>query len=224
MPADALGVAYPGDSNPSRVDYEDGLMKLSGGDISARIPHEITSARPYQTTSRLLVLPGKSEEQAEEAAEGQAEEQADTAKSESKKIVAPRVQNRLDADVKWAVIRTEDGYFVVDDLQLGQTVEATPADLVGGSQVARAITYELSPRSVGSGPSRRYNSAYGNQFDVSLFGQDVRVVNQLRSGNLKQLLDRPNTYVAIMEEFPMAAQQLEPVQYKMQLHVVRGQW
>ena len=227
LPVDGLGIAYPGSSNAPRVDFKNGLMELSGGNIFARIPHEVTSARPYQTNNRLLVLPGKSGEQGAGQSKPVSSDSDAQPQSDAKKVLVPRVQNRLGADVKWAMIRTEDGYFVVEDLPAGQAIDATVSTLSAGLSVARSIAKERSPKLVGSAyQNRRYSSyAFNNNsgFENSL-GEDHRIVNLLKSGKLSQLLSRPNSYVAIMEDFPLAAEQLEPVQYKMQLHVVRGQW
>ena len=224
LPVDGLGVAFPGVSDPSQVDFKNGLMKLSGGKIHARIPHEVTSVRPYQTNNRLVVLPGKSGE--EDAAQSKPGSDSDAKpKPDAKSAVAPRVQNRLGADVKWAMIRTEDGYFVVKDLPAGQTTDAAVSTLAAGVSVARSIANKLSPQRVGSSyRNRRYSSYYNNRNYGGILGDDYHFVGLLKSGELSELLSRPNSYVALMEDFPLAAEQLEPVQYKMQLHVVRGQW
>ena len=218
LPADCLGIAYSDPSSPSLVEYEKGLMKLSSGKISARVPHEVTSARPYQTAERLLVLPGKTSAQADSP---------DAQITDPASDVAPRVQNRFGAEVKWALIRTEDGYFVVNDLPVGQTVDASVSKLSSGAATARSLANQLSPKFVGfrsRNRNRRYSSRnFGHGYEDA-WGEDYRVVNLLKSGKLKELLSQPNSYVAIMEEFPLVAEQIEPVQYKMQLHVVRGQW
>jgi len=230
--ADGLGTAYHGLSNPSQVEFKKGSMRLSGGDIAARMPHEVTSVRPYETTNRLLVLPGKSGKQ-EAQSEPPPSSDTDTsnAQSNSSSVVAPRVQNRLGADVVWAVIRTEDGYFVVQDLPVGQTVDSTVSKIKDEVSLARALVHELSPQRVGSTyprSNRNINNWQQPNFNsyglATSWGEDFRIINMIKRGKLHLLLDRPNSYVAIMEEFPMADEQLEPVQYKMQLHVVRGQW
>ena len=212
IPEDGLGIAYPEANAPSKVAFKNGVMTLSGGNISARIPHEITSARPLQTNDRLLVLPPNTQEQ-------------DDPSEKSESDLAPRVQNRLGAEVRWALIRTEDGYFVVNDLPAGQSVDAAVAKLSTEANTARSLVKKLSPQFVGSRyPDRRNRGFNFNGATGGGLGEDARVVGLLRTGKLGKLLSRPNSYVAIMEEFPLAAEQLEPVQYKMQLHVVRGQW
>ena len=208
LPVDGLGIATAEDNSRLRVDFENNSMKLSGGNIAARIPHEVMVARPYETNHRLLVLPGKETDTAEE-------------ETDSKKAAPPRVQNRLEADVRWALIRTDKGYFVVNNLKAGQTTASQATKLSREAATVRRIVNELSPVTVGLNVNS-YNAYYSNE--GTEFGEDHRVVCSLRDGDIGDLLDRPNSYFALMEEFPLVAEQLEPVEYKMQLHVVRGQW
>ena len=217
LPVDGLGVAFSQD-NQSRTDYKDGQMVLSEGSISARIPHQVATTRPYQTVNRLLVIPSESKKET-------GKEDSESKSESLKQINAPKIQNRLGADVKLALVRTEQGYFFVENLKNGQTTLSRTSDIASQVIAIRKLATKLSPQLVGSRRRNRnyYTNYVSDQSNIPL-GEDCHIVSLLRTGGVENLLDRPNTYVALLEDLPMAAEQLEPVQYKMQLHVVRGQW
>ncbi len=203
---DALGVAFQRENSAKAVSaFEQNTMVLSGGDIMARMPHEVITVCPQSATERLLIL-------------------------ESEDIDSPQVKNLLGDKVKFAVIRTETGLFKISGLNAGAEIQATKVDeknqtnLGVVSDKLTQMVEQMSPELVG-GRSRNYHPYYGYNNDSGGFGEEDRIVVLLREGKaLEEIVSEPGTYLAILEEFPLAAEQIEPVEYKLQLHIVCGKW
>ena len=191
-------------SNAFRSRFEAGKQELSGGDIRARMPHEVVSIRSHASTERLsLRLP-----------------------SADAKDDPPAILNRMGADVRLVVFRTQDGLFMIEDLKVGQTKPATKVDAWAAQGKSSAAIVALSPfvknPYTGSQRGWYYNQSY--DAGVAAHGEDAYVIELIRTKQVTELLEDPKTYVAILEQFPLAAEQIEPVDYKSQVHVVRGQW
>ena len=204
MQPDSLGIALERESGEMVSSaFQDRVMVLSGGSITARVPHEVATVCPQSATERLVIL----------------------ASDESNKNAPPKVRNLLGADVKYAMITTDKGLFEVNNLTSGAEATATKVSSLA-SQKAVQLVNEMSPEFVG-GRSRNYDRRYyGNFYDqVPNYGEEDRLVALIRDGKeMKKLLAEPGTYLAILEEFPLAAKQVEPVEYKLQLHIVCGKW
>lgn len=215
---DTIGIHYlQSEMNRDvRTRYSNGVMALSGGEISARMPHEICTSRPYSTKERLLITP---------IADGEsvAERQDDSTTTPKKRIKA---QNRLGASVRLVIIKSGDKYFKIEDLEAGATstgVEISNFDEDALNTGARMI-HELSPMVDDRwGVSNRAVAVDSTYYDGN-YGEQYRVESFIKRRQLKELLNAPNCYIAFLDELPIVSSQIEPVEYKLQCHVVRGQW
>ena len=184
-------------SKALRYDFALGNHRISGAEMSARTPHQVATVRSQLANQRLILVP----------------------KGDDSDTVAPTVQNQLGAEVLMAFIKTDQGIFCVENLLPDQTITATEILPLDANVKVSQNVNALSPQQINP---RNYYSRVVT--DDSGWGEEIRVVELLRSGGLTELLKEPNTYVAILKQFPLVAEQIEPVQYKMQLHAVRGKW
>ncbi len=210
FPEHTMSLVPPGGaSNSIRSRFVEGKQEISGGDIRARMPHEVISIRSQMSPQRLtLILP-----------------QADS------KDQLPAIRNRLGADVKLVVFRTDDGLFMIENLKADEMKTATEINDFLATTKAFSEIKSLSPylENAYSGSrrnryGRRYYYGQVDDSELASYGEDARVIETIRGSKIIELLSRPKTYVAILEQFPLAAEQVEPVDYKLQVHVVRGQW
>ena len=194
--SDTLAKTSLGESSGVLMDrFGNGMHELSGGEIRPRNPHEVVTVRSQEAKQRLILIsPGD-----------------DTG--------TPMIDNRLGGHVQIALIRTRDGLFLLEDLEPEQRGQAQKVSPVKAKELIGKTIEILSPQRLDGTNSLAWISPYSIEY-----GEEVRFVNELRIADVDEFLVEPNTYVALMEQFPLAAEQLEPVQYKMQLHVVRGKW
>lgn len=194
---DTLAKTSMGQSSAPLDDrYGDGVHRLSGAEIRPRNPHEVVTMRSQAAKQRLILI--------------QATEKDGT----------PIIENQLGTDVQLVVFRTDRGVFAVRNLKNKKSAESesvTPA-------VAKSMVQQFAREAL------RSDDAAANEWNFNRaeyrqnFGEEIRVVNLLSGSNADQLYESNNSYVALLKTFPLAAGQLQPVQYKQELHVVRGQW
>ena len=180
-------------------EFKNSKYDLSGGGIRPRNPHEVTTIRSQPAKQRLILLP---------AANG------------SDAGAAPSVQNQLGAEVLMAFVKTEQGLFSIENLPADQTASATRISMPDARKMISDTVKTLSPQRINA---HNYRSQVMN-FTNDMWGEEIRVVESLRILELDQFLEKPGTYIAILKQFPLASEQIEPVEYKMQIHVVHGQW
>jgi hypothetical protein len=130
----------------------------------------------------------------------------------------PSLKNSLGGEVLAVAFRNKDGFYVIENLPDGQTAEAEKADANSArgslSTIIRRHTYKSRER-----VAQVWNAVQ----DDGGWGDELSVADKLRSSGA-QFLPSENSYVAILGEFPLVKEQIEDVEYKMQLHIVRGQW
>lgn len=178
-------------------------MTISGGEIRARTPHQIVSVRAFQTDARLMLLPAGIPQP--ETPDGQEP--------------TPIIGNRLGAKVLFAAVLTESGYLAVSDVADDEQKPGEPMDAANiNSNLAKYVT-DLSPLFQ---RNRWFYSVSDGMGD--LWGDEREVIDGLRTGSGTTFLNQPGTYIAVLEEFPVTADQIESVQYKKQLHVILGKW
>lgn len=206
FPAQTMSmVALEGVGNPLYSRFESDQQKVWGGNLRPRMPHEVVSIRSHSTRQRLILIPPTSD------AEGN----------------LPAIKNQLGADVELVLFRTDKGLFMVENIASEQTQVATKVSESLAKAKCRAKIQDLSP-DVDRGFSRQRNRRVyygpGPSSERNRFGEDARVVEMLRNNRGEDLIRRPMSYLAILKQFPLAEEQIEPVEYKLEVHVVRGQW
>jgi hypothetical protein len=131
----------------------------------------------------------------------------------------PAIQNLLGADVKLVLFRTTAGLFLIENLPANATAVGKRVDTVVGRNAVMNAVRTASPRIVNNDArATSSNSGFYN------WGDEVRGIESLRNPIVEAILDSDNTYVAMLEHFPLAAEQIEDVEYKLQLHVIHGHW
>jgi hypothetical protein len=207
FPADTLSMVATNEvANPMFVRFEAGKQEVWGGDIRPRMPHEVVSIRSQPSRQRLILIP------------------PDTNSAGA----MPAVKNQLGADVALVVFRFDEKLFMVENLAADATsvadrIDASVAQNKSSTQIKERAPYLVSGIS-GYANSRQYRYSVPTNNGLDSWGEDARVIELIRSNRISELLTTPGTYVAIMEQFPLAAEQIEPVDYKLQVHVVQGQW
>ena len=128
----------------------------------------------------------------------------------------PVAQNHLGAKVLFAIFRDDqDDYYLCKGLDNGLTKSLTKIRL----EVDWGFSDFADLLSANESETKNWNVAK----DLC-YGQDETVLELLRRSRVGDLLSRPNSYVALLEEFPLVTDALEKVQYKKQAHVVLGKW
>ena len=128
----------------------------------------------------------------------------------------PVAQNLLGAKVLFAIFRDDqDDYYLCKGLDNGLTKSLTKIRL----EVDWGFSDFADLLSANESETKNWNVAK----DLC-YGQDETVLELLRRSRVGDLLSRPNSYVALLEEFPLVTDALEKVQYKKQAHVVLGKW
>ncbi len=179
-------------------------LTIAGGDIRSRTPHQIVAIRSHQLEQRLRWLPPQVG--------------ADGVKSTNDRGT---FRNQLGSDVMLAVARTEAGWVFVEDLATDQFLPAQATDASRANVLLRALTKDLPIGSYTDDQRPYYRYRAGS---TGGHGSEYNVVEALQNGKGTDYLDQPNTYIAILESFPVVNEQIEPVQYKKQLHVIIGKW
>ncbi len=126
------------------------------------------------------------------------------------------VQNRLEGEVEMAIIRKGDKFFIIESLGINETAEATPILADDANNKVAYFVNKNSPKIIRN--SRFLNYSGENDYGQSNY-QFVSMSMKETSSSLK-----PDSYVALLKKFPLTAKQTETVEYKMELHIVRGQW
>jgi hypothetical protein len=128
----------------------------------------------------------------------------------------PVAQNLLGAKVLFAIFRDDqDDYYLCKSLDNGLTKSLTKIRL----EVDWGFSDFADVLSANESETKNWNVAK----DLC-YGHDETVLELLRRSRVGDLLSRPNSYVALLEEFPLVTDALEKVQYKKQAHVVLGKW
>lgn len=199
LPAGTMSfAALPESSVPQLYHFESGQQQISGGHIRSRTPHEIVSVRSQLASQQLVIVPPP----------------------ESPAGVPPSIENQMGGEVELVVFRYKGEWFLVKSVADGKTKQATKTNLPSANAIASAIAEQLSPV-VDQGYSSRRRSRFWAQ---GRFGQDANVVGTVRNHELKKLMEDSNSYIAFLKTFPLAEEQIEPVEYKLQLHIVQGRW
>jgi hypothetical protein len=186
---------------------------LRGGDIRPRMPHQIVSIRNYDTTQRLTLIPPNSPGE------------------------LPGVQNQFDDPIRFAILRTKEGYFFVEDLAAGKSVTAQEIELQQGNSLGRtaparkliALLDEISPKVKDEFFSRsayRSNLYYGYYQPEPSQPAEVECDYQLAALRTKmdRFFEQPGQYVAILEEYSGIPAPQPDIDYKNKLHVIHGIW
>lgn len=163
---------------------------ISGGSIRPRTPHQVVSISSKPALQRLVQV-----------------------NSDSGKVV---VQNRLEGEVEMAIIRKGDKFFIIENLAINETAEATPILADEANSRVAGFVNKNSPKIIRNSRTLNYN---GEDDFGQLHYQFVRMSRNNMINSLK-----PDSYIALLKKFPLTAKQTETVEYKMELHIVRGQW
>lgn len=173
-------------------------MVLSGGKAQPRTPHQTVSTRSFPCEQKLIWLPDKNS--------------------------AGQFRNLLGGKIVYAAARTNVGLVSLENLPNESTGVASATDtntistkLIGLSQDAQ------SSRNNNFYRNRTVNLSRNN-IVVNAEGAEFTTIQTLSGANGHELLEQPNTYIAIVETWPPLSEQLEPVTYKKQLHVIIGNW
>ena len=179
------------------TDFGDDSYKLSGGEIRPRSPHEMVTIRSQIYRQRLELVV-------------------------SDLGGVPSLKNSLGAEVLAVAFRTRNGIYLIENLPDNETAEGTSTD----SRNARASLSTIIRRQTYASTARvvvpRFNQWNSSGYDQG-WGDELSVVDNIR-GNGSEFLSNQNSYVAVLGQFPLAEEQIEDVEYKMQLHVVQGRW
>jgi hypothetical protein len=182
-----------------------GQLQLSGGDIRPRTPHQVVTVRSYETECRLLWSDSASSEAPQAARKGG----------------GPMVRNLLGAQLLYAVGKTDEGLYVVKDLANGEAAAASSATPGDVDQQVSGLAGRLSSA---TDQAMNYRVYVGNDNNGTQRGEEAWIIRLLIQAKFEEILTEPNTYLAILEEFPEVENQIEAVNYKKQLHVVIGKW
>ncbi len=179
-------------------------LTIAGGDIRSRTPHQIVAIRSHQLEQRLRWLP------TQVGADGvKATDDFGT------------FRNQLGSDVMLAVARTEAGWVFVENLATDQFLPAQATDPFRANVLLSALTKDLPISTYTSDQQRYYGFRAGS---AGSQGSEYNLIEALQQGKGTDYLDQPNTYIAILASFSVVNEQIEPVQYKKQLHVIIGKW
>ncbi len=188
---------------------------LNGGDIRPRMPHQIVSIRNYDTPQRLALLPASS-------VGG-----------------PPGVQNQFDDPIRFAILRTDAGYFFVENLAAGDSVIAQEIPLKDGQslasttagrelarlpdQISPKVTDEFFNRATYTSDPYNY---YGYNPSATDFPASVECDYELTAlrTNLNKFFAEPGQYVAVLEEFSGIPSPQPNIEYKNKLHIIHGKW
>ncbi len=192
-------------SRASLYRERNGVQELSGGNIRSRTPHQIVSVQNFETDQRLAQLPSE---------EGQ----------------PPRVENRFDQTIVLALIRTEDGLYTVSGLEVGAIAIGEPIEeRVARERVTDALS-RLSPDIYDKygDPSYRYDdysyiTAYSSRQDSEVEPDCDYQFEQLKR-RAASMIREEGSYLAIFGELDLVAEPSPGIDYKHQVHVVRGRW
>ena len=179
-------------------------LTIAGGDIRSRTPHQIVAIRSHQLEQRLRWLPPQVG--------------ADGVKATND---LGTFRNQLGSDVMLAVARTEAGWVFVENLATDQFLPAQATDSFRANVLLSALTKDLPISTYTSDQQLYYGPRAGS---AGSQGSEYNVVEALQQGRGTDYLDQPNTYIAILESFSVVNEQIEPVQYKKQMHVIIGKW
>lgn len=189
-------------------------VSVNGGDIRPRMPHQIISIRNYDSPKRLALLPPKSPGE------------------------PPGVQNQFDNPVRFAIMRTGDGYFFVENVAAGDTVVSQEISVEQGKLGSTAagrklitLLEEISPKVQDDFFARSayttdpfyyygYNQSVGNE--TALVECDYQLA-MLRT-NLDSFFEEPGQYVAILEEYSGVPAPQPDIDYKNKLNIIHGIW
>jgi hypothetical protein len=129
-------------------------------------------------------------------------------------------RNLLGAKVLYVVGKTESGLVEVQDLAPDEIKMAIATDVTAAQTQLQELVFAHSP--MFDFRRNRYYYEYGNE--DSSWGDEHQIIDALRNKQAIPDFDRSNTFMAIVERNPLVDQQMEPVKYKKQLHVIIGQW
>ncbi len=213
-------------SNPERTRKLEEGLEVSGGDIKARSPHQVVSVRSHEADQRLLVLPALKQRGANGEAAGSKtadDEAASNKLASSAGAPTHSMRNLLGADIKFAAAMTDKGLVLIENLAEGE--QKNGRKISGGELdgLLKGFIVEFS-KSTSSNVSRYRANAWNRNSDGYYWGEENRIVQMINSTEASKLLENENTYLAILEEFPVTAAQIEKVKFKKQLHIVIGKW
>jgi hypothetical protein len=182
---------------------------VSGGNIRPRTPHQIVSVRSVQTDRRLEFL--RPREHSFPSAEN------------IENPTPPNLgsfRNLLGAKILYLAANTQFGLVEVQGLEAEEIKAAVPTNATTAQTHLRELAFVHSP--IQEMHQRRYY--YGYDAENSSMGDEFKIVQALRNNLANSHFEQPNTYVAIVERNPLIDPQIEPVNYKKQLHVIIGRW
>ncbi|MFK7767472.1 MAG: hypothetical protein AB8B55_09650 [Mariniblastus sp.] len=177
--------------------FNDDGQEISGGNIRPRTPHEMVTINAQPALQRLVLVKTSGGQSATD----------------------PTIQNRLGADVATAIIRTEAGFFIVEELAADGVAQAKPINETEANDSVSELVNTWSPQRIRGGNYIGYVVNFGDRN----WGEESFQIESFRRKEATDTL-KPNSYIAFLKQFPLATKQLKPVEYKMEIHVVRGQW
>lgn len=170
------------------------VYESTAADMKPRTPHESVSIRSHEAQQRLQL-------------------------TKSSIGGPPSVTNLLGGLVKFATITTDEGWFFIENLPPNETVVCQPSNTPTLQSKLASQLRRQSPK------AQSQSFAYDYDYWDPDWGDEITIVLEMFDyASSEVFLEAPQTYIAVLEEFPLAAQQLKDVEYKAQLHVVRGQW
>ncbi len=195
-------------SSTAFYDREPQRTRVTGGEIRPRMPHQLVSLTSY-TTNRGLVFKPSTDDQ------------------------PPSVRNELGGTVRMVLFRTPHDYYQVENLGVGETVEAVPLNMSGKKPLnpqwntqVRLLIDELSPKVddpfLSLGRYDMYGNGRSSSDGPSEFECDYQF-DRLRRDALS-FLPEPGYYIALLQAFPEIPDPQANVDYKNKLHVIHGRW
>lgn len=184
---------------PIYYDRSNDQLRLTGGDIRPRMPHQLVSVQPHTMAVGLILDPGSTP-------------------------AVPKVVNRFASTVEYAVLKTDVGFFEVSELEPGETgigKRVTAAKVIDNF---RKISNQLSPKVVDQFEFRRwdYSYTYYNSENEEVSPDCDELLESLESRAARLL--RENTYLAVLNKLEAIGAPLSGIDYKYEFHVVRGRW
>ena len=187
--------------------FPDGY-RYSGGRIRARSPHQLVTLRSYVTRCGI----GRP-----------------TVAAERKQASGDSIsfENRLQTDASLVLIRNKDGCFVAQAVAAGDQANAVKVELPTAAKQANDALAQNSSF-VDSYMNRLHRNgwqswAYYDQQKPANLGDDDRAAQLIRARKLDSLMP-VGSWLAICDEFPLASEQLNDVQFRQQVHMVMGDW
>ena len=170
--------------------FKEDSHTITGGDIRPRTPHEVVTVVSQPARQRLMLV------------------RQNNGEGEEKDAASPAVQNRLEGDVGMAIIRTDDQYFLIENLEANGIAQATQISLEQATEKMAGLVNTWSPQRIRNGQYIGYVVHVGQKW-----GEESSQIEAMRRQNTARFL-KPNSYIAFMKHFPLAAKQTQPVEYK----------